>query len=260
MKKLLTIIILLVASLSGHAQCDFKNTAFKGGEFLSYNLYYNWQFVWVKVGNASMSIVDSRYKGRPAYRASLLTRGNKRADKLFVMRDTLLAYCTKELAPLYFRKGAFEGKRYTVDEVFYSYKNGRALQKQHRQKNDGSHVWADHDPGECVYDMLNIFLRARSFDPSNWKKGYVVDFPISDGVKQIGGRLKFSGRSTVKADNGMKYKCLELSYMEYENGKWKEIVRFFVTDDKNHIPVRLDLFLRFGSAKAFLVSSKGIRN
>ena len=30
------------------AQCSYKNTAFKSGEFLSYNLYYNWKFVWVK--------------------------------------------------------------------------------------------------------------------------------------------------------------------------------------------------------------------
>ena len=45
--------------------------------------------------------------------------------------------------------------------------------------------------------------------------------------------------------------------MEFAKDRWKEIVRFYVTDDANHIPVRLDMFLRFGSAKAFLVSMKG---
>ena len=45
-----------------------------------------------------------------------------------------------------------------------------------------------------------------------------------------------------------------------EKGKYKEIVRFYVTDDTNHIPVRLDLFLRFGSAKAFVTNIKGNRN
>ena len=58
----------------------------------------------------------------------------------------------------------------------------------------------------------------------------------------------------------MKYRCLQLSYMEQEKGKYKEIVRFYVTDDQNHIPVRLDMFLRFGSAKAFLTGMKGNRN
>jgi hypothetical protein len=37
--------------------------------------------------------------------------------------------------------------------------------------------------------------------------------------------------------------------MEYEDGKYKRIVDFYVTDDENHIPVRLDMFLKFGSAR-----------
>ena len=61
------------------------------------------------------------------------------------------------------------------------------------------------------------------------------------------------------ADNGHKYRCLQLSYIERENHKEKEIVRFFVTDDENHVPVRLDMFLKFGSAKAFLVGAKGVK-
>ena len=46
---------------------------------------------------------------------------------------------------------------------------------------------------------------------------------------------------------------------ERDEAKYKEIVRFYVTDDTNHIPVRLDMFLKFGSAKAFLVSMKGTK-
>ena len=183
--------LMMVMAVAAHAQCAFHNDAFKSGEFLTYNLYYNWQFVWVKAGNASMSTVQSRYNGHPAYRASLTTRGNNRVDQMFVLRDTLLCYSSLDMEPLYFRKGAREGKRYGVDEVFYSY----------------------HD-----------------------------------------------GKVKIKADNGVKYRCLKLSYLEKEDGKYKRIVDFYVSDDKNHIPVRLDMFLKFGAAKAFLVSMKGLRN
>ena len=63
------------------------------------------------------------------------------------------------------------------------------------------------------------------------------------------------------ADNGITYRCLQLSYLENENNEgYKKIVDFFISDDENHIPVRLDMHLRFGSAKAFLVGMKGIRN
>lgn len=252
--------MLIATAVAAMAQCSFRNTAFKSGEFLSYNLYYNWKFVWVRVGTASMSIVQSKYNGQQAYRASLTTRGNSKMDKMFVMRDTLLCYSTTNLAPLYYRKGALEGKRYTVDQVWYSYPGGKCKITQSRLHKDGKVEKRTVTPGECVYDMMNIFLRARSFDPANWKKGYVVDFPIADGNGLNPAKLKFMGRKTVKADNGVKYRCLELSYTEKDKGEWREIARFFVTDDANHIPVRLDMFLKFGSAKAFLTNMRGTRN
>ena len=245
--------LMMVMAVAAHAQCAFHNDAFKSGEFLTYNLYYNWQFVWVKAGNASMSTVQSRYNGHPAYRASLTTRGNNRVDQMFVLRDTLLCYSSLDMEPLYFRKGAREGKRYGVDEFFYSYHDGKVKLRQHQLTSSG-----EHSP--CVYDMLNIFLRARSFNPEGWKSGHEIDFPIADGKNISPARLRYSGKVKIKADNGVKYRCLKLSYLEKEDGKYKRIVDFYVSDDKNHIPVRLDMFLKFGAAKAFLVSMKGLRN
>ena len=238
MKRKITLLLLSIFMFSAaSAQCTFKNTAFKGGEFLSYNLYYNWKFVWVKAGTASMYTVQSNYKGKPAYRASLTTRGNNKVDEMFVLRDTLLCYSSLDMAPLYFRKGAREGERYTVDEVWYNYKGGNTHLTQRRQYKDGT-----------------------SKTVSNSREGHVVKIPIADGNSIDPAQLRYRGKSTIKADNGKKYRCLELSYMELEKGKYKEIVRFYVTDDSNHIPVRLDMFLRFGAAKAFLTSMKGNKN
>ena len=70
----------------------------------------------------------------------------------------------------------------------------------------------------------------------------------------------YRGKTNIKADNGIKYRCLQLSYMEKEDNDFKRIVDFYVTDDLNHVPVRLDMFLRFGSAKAFLIGMNGTRN
>ena len=95
--RLLSTIIIAIVALSAQAQCQFRNTAFKSGEFLTYNLYYNWKFVWVKAGTASMSTVQSQYRGQQAWRSSLTTRGNRRVDDLFVLRDTRSEEHTSEL-------------------------------------------------------------------------------------------------------------------------------------------------------------------
>ena len=259
---ILSLLFMLWLPNISNAQCTFRNTAFKSGEFLTYNLYYNWKFIWVKAGLATMSTVESNYKGTPSYRCSLTTRGNNKVDEMFVLRDTLLCYSSTEMAPLYYRKGAREGKRYYVDEIFYSYDNGKCNVRQHSQHNDGTHTWQKNTYDDCIYDMLNMFIRARSFNPENWKKGYTVDFPIADGDSRKPAKIRYRGKTNIKADNGKKYRCLQLSYLEYEkdDDKFKNIVDFYVTDDENHIPIRLDMFLRFGSAKAFLVNIKGERN
>ena len=256
------VVVLVLGLLTGtvQAQCTFKNTAFKSGEFLSYNLYYNWKFVWVKAGTASMSTVSTTYKGKKAWRASLTTRGNNKVDEMFVLRDTVLCYSSIDMAPLYYRKGAREGNHYTVDELFYSYPDGKCAVQMHRKHNNGTHTWKKNEFNDCVYDMLNMFIRARSFSPANWKKGHTINFNIADGNGRTPAQIKYRGKATVKGDNGVKYRCLQLSYLELENGKYKRIVDFFVTDDQNHIPVRLDMFLRFGSAKAFIVGIKGNKN
>jgi hypothetical protein len=101
-----------------------------------------------------MYTVQSHYRGQQAYRASLVTRGNNKVDDLFVLRDTLLCYSSLDMEPLYFRKGAREGKRYTVDEVFYNYAGGRTNLRQHRLHNDSSNTWENHSYTYCVYDML----------------------------------------------------------------------------------------------------------
>jgi len=260
MRKILILFLMCLMGASAKAQCNFRNTAFKSGEYLSYNLYFNWKFVWIKVGTASMNIVQSHYNGKQAYRSSLITRGNSKADRFFVLRDTLLCYSTLDLAPLYYHKGAHEGDRYYTDEVFYSYPEGRCHVRQHQINHKGESKWQQHTYSECVFDMLNIFLRARSFNPSNWKKGYTVNFSIVDGDSKEDAMLKYNGKKIIKADNGHSYRTLQVSYMEKEDGKYKRIVDFFISDDSNHVPVRLDMFLRFGSAKAYMSGLQGVRS
>ena len=109
--------------------------------------------------------------------------------------------------------------------------------------------------------MMSILLRARNFDATKMKKGEVIPMPVSDASRLNNSWLEFRGRENYKMnDSKEKFRCLVFSFYERDNGKSKELIRFWVTDDQNHIPVRLDMFLSFGSAKAYLNSYKGVRS
>ena len=266
-RRLALVALVLLAGLAStrssvaQSQCGIENTAFADGEKLSYDLYFNWKFVWVKVGRAAMvtDLVD--YQGKKAYRASLVTGGNRKLDKFFTMRDTLLSYCGTDLSPLYFRKGAREGKRYYIDELWYTYPNSTCKLRMHRIDADGEVHWKDAQYKDCIYDMMSIFLRARNFDASGMKVGDKIPMPISDARRLSHSWLQYRGMENFKVDGTKeKFRCLVFSFIEREDGKNHELIRFYITDDQNHIPVRLDMFLSFGSAKAFLHSYKGVRS
>lgn len=261
LKWSLAICMLFALSFQASAQCPVENKAIAVGEDLVYDLHFNWKFIWVKCGTAYMKTTSTTYNGQPALRTFLQTKGSKQADKFFVMRDTLVSYMTPNLVPLYFRKGALEGKRYNVDEVFFHYNNGK-ISIDHNYKNkDG--VWEKHkaNPTECAFDMICQLNRARSLSAKDLTPGQKIKFLMAEGKRVKQQTLIFRKRDTFKADDGTKYKCLVLSFVEYgSDGKEKEIITFYVTDDDNHLPVRLDLNLKFGSAKAFLKTAKGTKH
>lgn len=253
-------VLLMGLSLPAGAQCETKNDAFKSGEHVMYDLYFNWKFVWVKAGFASLTTNATTYHSKPAYRINLLAVGSKRTDFFFKMRDTLTSVIGEKLEPRYFRKGAEEGKRYTVDEARFSYRNGLCYVNQKRTYRDGEVIETEQSDSRCINDMLSILAQARSFDPKDYVVGQRIKFPMATGRKVEEQTLIYRGVKNITAENDTTYRCLLFSLVEYKNNKEKEVITFYITDDKNHLPVRLDLFLNIGSAKAYLKTVSGARH
>lgn len=256
---LLISIFIFCTTTSIKAQCESKNNAFKAGEIITYDLYFNWKFVWVKAGYASLTTSASTWHSKSAYRMNLISGGSKKADYFFKLRDTLTSVIGKHMEPCYFRKGALEGKNYTVDEAYFTYKNGLSYVHQRRYKK-GRYTNSDYSDSRCMYDMLSILAQARSYDPKEYRVGQKILFPMATGKKVEMQTLIYRGKKDIKAENDTTYRCLIFSLVEYNSRKEKEIITFYVTDDANHLPVRLDLYLNFGSAKAFLHSARGVRH
>lgn len=256
----LAVLLLLSLSLPAGAQCEAKNDAFKSGEHVMYELYFNWKFIWKRVGLASLTTNVTTYHNKPAYRFNLLAVSSKQADFFFKMRDTLTSVVSEKLEPRYFRKGALEGKRYTVDEARFSFRDGLCFVNQKRIRPNGEIIETEQSDTRCIYDMLSILAQARSFDPQDYYVGQKILFPMATGRRVEEQTLIYRGKKKITADNDTTYRCLVFSLVEYKKGKEKEVITFYVTDDKNHLPVRLDMYLNFGSAKAFLRSVTGNRH
>ena len=229
------------------AQCTAKNTAFLPGEKVSYELMFNWKFIWIKVGTAELTTDTANYQGRPGYRFLLKSLTSKRADFFFKMRDTLTCYVSDRLEPLYFCKAAEEGKRHTKDEAWFSYQDGKSHVKQRR-------TW--YKPARETNRMEYTAEDGCIFD----KVGDKIHFPMATGRRVEQQTLIYRGIENVEAKDDKTYRCLVFSFVEYDKkGEEKEVITFFISDDDNHLPIRLDMYLSFGSAKAFFSGVHGNR-
>lgn len=261
MKRLINILLLTCICMKMSPQCPSKNTAFKSGEELNYTLYFNWKFIWIKCGSATYTTQNGNYNGNDCYRSDLLFRTNKKFDKFFTLRDTLLSYISKDLVPQYFYKASLEGKNHRLEEVWYSYPNGQCHAKL-KYTNPHNEVYPNEvTQEECIYDMMSMMALARSFDPSNYKKGQRLYFPMTSSEFVEQQTMIYQGKEKFKANDGVTYRCLVFSMLDWENRKKeREILRFYFSDDDNHLPLRIDFNLKFGTAKAFFTDGKNLRN
>ena len=70
-RKLILCLFLLVGGMAASAQCGAVNDAIKPGETLSYELKFNWKFVWINAGWAKMTVNETTYNGRPCLKTDL---------------------------------------------------------------------------------------------------------------------------------------------------------------------------------------------
>ena len=262
--KALLFLSLILSPISLKAQCKVANEAFKAGEKVEYELFFNWKFIWLKAGTAWLTTIDTTFATEPAYQIDLLAVTNQKLDRIFKMRDTITSVISKQLEPIYYRKGAEEAKNYSVDEAWFWRENSTSRVSQKRLRGNGEIVETSQCDNRCIFDMLSILAQARSYHPEDFTLGQHIQFPMATGRKVEEQTLIYRGIENVDAENGITYRCLVFSLVEYvkdKKGREKEseVVTFFVSDDKNHLPIRLDLYMNIGSAKAFLRNVSGNR-
>jgi len=260
-KKILGIMFVLSAlfSLNAGAQCKLNNTFFQAGEDLSYDLYFKYGIIYTKAGTSSLRTVSEKYNGIDAYKMTLLAQSTGTVRKLFSLNDTLMCYTTKDLVPLAYIKDAFEGKDYTQEEVKYTYSGQGVSLKAKRHKNGNFRFDETITSNSCMYDMMSVVFYARTLDFSAMKKGQTTKVDFISGKKKVNMIIEYDGIETVEANDNKKYSCIKLilSIMDDAFSDKKEAMKVYITNDSNHMPVRLDSKLNIGSTRAILKSYKG---
>jgi hypothetical protein len=248
----LFVFCLITISFTGMAQKVFRtapNTAFGRGEKLGYRIHYG--FIEAVTSTIEVTRNEKKFGGRPTLHVVGNAKSRGTFDFFFRVRDRYESYIDEEsLMPwLFIRRVDEGGYKINQDYVF----NHHANKVVDREKTFT--IW------DYTQDMISSFFYVRTLDLGSHPIGHIFSVPTIVDGDMYNLQIKFLGRETVKTDFG-KIRCLKFVPILQVGRIFKkeEDLVMWLSDDKNHIPIRAKADILFGSLKVDLTSYSGLMN
>ena len=260
MKFLLRIVITVVFVLSGYnilAQCVEKVTAFKPGEKLSYEAYYNWGFIWIHAGDVQFTVSQKKYLNKNVYYFDATGNSLKSYDWLFKVRDRFQSMVEMQLfAPVWAERSTQEGN-YKAYENYSFGPNGKIYSVV--ENSTKPYKRDSLKASSCTYDVLSLIYGFRSISFDKYKPNEKIPLKIVLDNQLYSLFVRYLGKETIKARDGKKYRCIKVSALLIEGTIFKggEDMLIWITDDENKIPVLVEAKILIGSVKACLTKIEG---
>ncbi|MFO0322080.1 MAG: DUF3108 domain-containing protein [Bacteroidota bacterium] len=227
-----------------------QNEAFKEGEILSFRLHYGFLDAGAIVMEVKPEIMTVAERKVYHIVGNGYTKGT--FDWFFKVRDRYETFIDKDaLLPWMFVRRVNEGGYITnQDYSFNLYTNKVDVGNGEKISiPDGTH------------DMISAFYAARNLDITNAKEGDI--FTITSIVdKEIWPlKMRYIGKEIISCDIG-KFRCVKFRPIVQKGRVFKheEDLNVWLTDDKNHVPLRAQAKLLVGSIKLDIVSMKNLAN
>jgi hypothetical protein len=254
MIRIKIILFLLVLGLNAKAQNDFcgtKNISFKEGEKISYKVFYNMGALWVGAGEAVFTTTLEDYNGRKTYHVVGDGKTLKSYEWFYKVRDRYESYIDREtMLPHKFIRNVNEGGFKIYNNVSFNHAMGKAV------STNGS-----YNVPKCVQDVLSTIYYARNIDYNKYKAGDKIPFSmfLDDQVYNL--YIRYMGKERITTRYGT-FNAIKISPLLIEGTIFKggEKMVVWVSDDNNHIPLRVDSPILVGSIKVDMMGYENLRN
>lgn len=244
-------IFLAVTPKQSKEICSQSNTSFNVGEKISYTIYYNVIGLYVNAGNAQFTVTPTKWEGGSAYAFTALGNSNQRYDWIFKVRDKYESIVdAKTLLPYYFSRSINEGGFHQNQNLTFNQKSNEVL-------NDRGGTFKSAD---CTFDVISAIYAARNLDFSNLQVNDKVYLNFFLDNELFPSYFKYLGKETIRTKFG-KFKAIKIAPLLVKGTMFKggEQMSIWVTDDENHIPIRIETPIIVGTIKVDMKSYEGLR-
>lgn len=251
--KILFVCLTFFLDFSAQAQgefCNIKNTTFLFGEKLSYRIYYNMAMIWVQAGEAHFTVKNEQLNKKLVYH--FVGDGNtlKAYEWFYKVQDIYESYVDAEtMQPLRAVRNVSEGSHRVHNDATFNYTTLTAT------SNDG----VCKIPA-CVQDVLSAIFFARNLDFSKFAVGAKIPFNMYLDNRVYPLFIRYLGKEKITTRfgtfNAVKFGPLLINGTLFTGG---EKMTVWVSDDANHVPVRVESPITIGSIKVDLVAYENLR-
>src|SRR2546423_8139807 len=236
----LTLVLFSFPLKAGDEFCGIRNTSFQAGESITFKVYYTLAGVYVAAGEASFVVNLEKLITKPVYHIVGEGKTYSFYDNFFKVRDKYESYIdTATLQPLKFIRNVYEGGYKKYENVTFNQTANTAV------TNDGV-----FKVPTCVQDVVSSIYYARNIDFDQYKPGDKIPFTMFLDNETYNLYIRYLGKETIKTKYGkfkaIKFKQLLIKGTIFEGGE-KMVV--WVSDDQNHIPVRIESPISVGNIK-----------
>ncbi len=239
-------------------QCSISNTSFQAGEEFVFEIYYNWNFVWLSAGEVVFKVED---KG-DQYHLSAHGSTYRNYEWFFKVRDKYDTYVDKEtLLPAVSVRDILEGRYTLYDKITFD--NEKKIARSLRGKSKETAKVTEYPIESCMHDILSIVYFSRNLDFDNMAEG--ASFPIKIFVDKETWPLKvtYKGKDEKKKIKKLgKFRAIQFSPEVISGNVFREgtEMNVWISDDGNKLPLLIESPVSVGSIKAVLKSYKGLRH
>lgn len=238
--------LLLVLGFMGKAQ-NFEHIA--NGEKIKYRIHYGV----LNAGYAELTAKRVNYLGRPHLyvRGDGWTTGAVKA--FFKVKDVYESFIDiKTGLPSYYVRNVREGNYTQHYQTVFNHDDNTLILTDKKTPSNGSKIIKVPDG---IQDMLSAFYYLREKNPSQLKKGAVLNLNVWIDDEMFPFQLKITGEETISTKLG-KVNCLVIVPLVKSGRvfKSKEGVKMWVSNDAYHIPLAIEAELAVGSLRADIES------
>jgi hypothetical protein len=230
--------------------CGIRNISFKVDEEVTLTVYYAVAGIYVNAGNATFTSKIEEINNRPVYHITGEGKTNPSYDWIYKVRDKYETYIdTATMQPLKFVRNVNEGGYKKYQNITFNKTANTAI------ATDGV-----FKVPACVQDVVSSMYYARNIDFSQLRPDDKIPFSMFLDNQIYNMYIRYVGKEEIKTKYGkfrtIKIKPLLLKGQIFEGG---ENMTVWVSDDLNHIPVRVESPLVVGKVKIDMMSYSNLR-